>query len=134
LASRNILLGAGKVAKITDFGLSTKLYQYNLCVNKQQVEFNVNFEKFLCFFFDHFIKYPCCFQKLLPWRWMALESLKDLQFSSKSDVWSFGVTMWEIFSLSEIPYPGFTWDMDFIKQVDAGLRMTQPGNAPIDLY
>lgn len=65
---------------------------------------------------------------------MALESLQDMRFSSKSDVWGYGVTTWEIFSLGEVPFPGFSWTVDFIEQVrDDGLRMKRPHNAPNDV-
>ncbi|CAL8094563.1 unnamed protein product [Orchesella dallaii] len=107
IAARNILLGFGKVAKISDFGLSKKLYQYTT------------------------IKKEEC---LLPWRWMAIESLIDMEFSTKSDVWSFATTMWEALSLSELPFPGFNWDQDFIHKMRDGLRMKQPKNATNEIY
>jgi len=57
---------------------------------------------------------------------MALEALSDMQFSHKSDVWSLGVTMWEIYSLGEIPYPGMSYTVDFIDELKRGLRLNKP--------
>ncbi|CAG7833276.1 unnamed protein product, partial [Allacma fusca] len=68
LATRNVLVFEKLVVKITDFGLSRRLYS---CMNYKRKS-----------------------QVPLPWAWMALESLSFKEFSIKSDVWSFGVTMW----------------------------------------
>jgi len=74
------------------------------------------------------------YQEPLPWRWMAIESLRDLTFSTKSDVWSYGITLWEIFSLGEVPYPGLSWTIDFIETLEKGIRPTRPKHAPENLY
>ncbi|XP_035711954.1 vascular endothelial growth factor receptor kdr-like isoform X2 [Folsomia candida] len=108
LATRNVLLQDNDTAKLSDFGLSRKLYEYSDYVKQS--------------------KEP------LPWRHMSLESLKDLHFSSKSDVWAFGVTMWEIFSLGEVPYPGLTWNVEFVRDIENGLRMTKAKFSSIDLF
>ena len=84
LAARNILLchlgdhDKNIVAKVADFGLSKKLTQKNYY---RKVERNY-----------------------VPWKWMAFEYLEDNVFKIKSDVWSYAVVIWEMFSLGEQPY------------------------------
>ena len=59
---------------------------------------------------------------MLPFKWMAPESLRDAIFTEKSDVWSFGVTVWEIFTLGETPYPTMTAD-ELLPHLNSGLRL-----------
>ena len=82
LATRNILVGNDFVVKVADFGMSQNLYSgYYFRIKGHQV---------------------------LPIRWLPFESFKG-KFSVKSDVWSFGVTMWEIFTVCKSrPYQGWT--------------------------
>jgi serine/threonine protein kinase len=65
---------------------------------------------------------------------MSIEALAQTMFSFKSDVWAFGVTLWEIFSLGDIPYPGSNWGTDFVQQLQEGLRMTSPIHATPEMY
>lgn len=77
LATRNVLLTSNLVAKIADFGLSKRIYIKNYASNGND---------------------------RLPTRWVAPECLTIKKCTSKSDVWSFGVTAWEIFSLGKVPF------------------------------
>jgi len=60
---------------------------------------------------------------------MAIESLTMFEFSKQTDVWSFGVTAWEIFALGETPYPNYTWDNDFVEYLRSGMRLPMPNHA-----
>ena len=91
LATRNILLSNSKsVAKISDFSLSCFL------TNSEEVPYSIS--------------------DGAPVRWLAPEVLITRQVTSKSDVWSFGVLMWEIFSLGALPYSEVSCiDIQFIQ-------------------
>ena len=61
----------------------------------------------------------------LPMKWMAVESISDMIFSTKSDVWSFGVVMWEIFTLADSPYPHIKSENVYEKLIE-GYRLEIP--------
>lgn len=54
------------------------------------------------------------------WRWMAPESISQMEFTEKTDVWAFGITLWEIYSVGQIPYAGWSWTPDFPSLLEFG--------------
>ncbi|KAF7707139.1 vascular endothelial growth factor receptor 3 isoform X2 [Silurus meridionalis] len=108
LAARNILLSENNVVKICDFGLARDIYKDPDYVRKGNAR--------------------------LPLKWMAPESIFDKVYTSQSDVWSFGVLLWEIFSLGASPYPGIQIDEDFCKRLKDGTRMRAPETASPEIY
>ncbi|CAN7994124.1 unnamed protein product, partial [Ixodes hexagonus] len=107
LAARNILLAAGNVIKISDFGLSRDVYEGDTYLKKSRGR--------------------------VPVKWMALESLEDHIYTSKSDVWSFGVVLWEIVTLGATPYPGVGPEYLF-QLLKSGYRMHRPEGCSVHIY
>lgn len=68
-----------------------------------------------------------------PIRWYAPECIELHKFSSKSDVWSFGVTMWETFSNCERPYAGME-SIELCEFFETGGRLLRPKRCPRELY
>ena len=65
----------------------------------------------------------------IAFKWCAPEVIAHRFFSTKSDVWSFGVMLWELFSYGTLPYPGMT-NAETAEKVLAGFRMSCPVNCP----
>lgn len=108
LAARNILLTQGRVAKICDFGLARDITTDSNYVVKGNAR--------------------------LPVKWMSPESIFECVYTFESDVWSYGILLWEIFSLGNSPYPGMPVDAKFYKQIKEGYRMDAPEFAPSEMY
>lgn len=64
---------------------------------------------------------------------MAIESLRDRIFSTQTDVWSFGIVLWELFSLACTPYPGIEADENLYFKILEGTRMEKPEYATTEL-
>uniref|UniRef100_A0A671LUN5 Platelet-derived growth factor receptor alpha n=1 Tax=Sinocyclocheilus anshuiensis TaxID=1608454 RepID=A0A671LUN5_9TELE len=108
LAARNVLLSQGKIVKICDFGLARDIMHDNNYVSKGST--------------------------FLPVKWMAPESIFDNLYTTLSDVWSYGILLWEIFSLGGTPYPGMVVDSNFYNKIKSGYRMVKPEHASSDAY
>ncbi|XP_047558360.1 fibroblast growth factor receptor 2 isoform X9 [Lutra lutra] len=107
LAARNVLVTENNVMKIADFGLARDIN-------------NIDY-------------YKKTTNGRLPVKWMAPEALFDRVYTHQSDVWSFGVLMWEIFTLGGSPYPGIPVE-ELFKLLKDGHRMDKPANCTSDLY
>ena len=110
LATRNCLVGSKHTIKISDFGMSRSLYESSY--------------------------YVISGHAILPIRWMATECFYG-KFSAKTDVWAFGVTMWEIFTLAkDQPYSGYD-DREVVEDAVKGpdrMQLERPARCPEDIY
>ncbi|KFB50191.1 AGAP012070-PA-like protein [Anopheles sinensis] len=110
IAARNCLLsskGPGRVVKIADFGMARDIYRS-----------------------DYYRKGG---KAMLPIKWMPPEAFLDGIFTSKTDVWSFGVLLWEVFSLGLMPYTGLP-NRDVMQLVTGGGRLDAPQGCPMAVY
>ncbi|KAG5867670.1 hypothetical protein JTB14_034124 [Gonioctena quinquepunctata] len=103
LAARNVLIAENGKAKVSDFGLARN-------------EKNATSES-----------------AKLPIKWTAPEALKQNKFSNKSDMWSFGILLWEIYSFGRVPYPRIPL-ADVVKHVEKGYQMEEPEGCPPEVY
>ncbi|GAU95145.1 hypothetical protein RvY_06820 [Ramazzottius varieornatus] len=109
LAARNILVDKGKIVKISDFGMARHEGEYLLQ--------------------DGSIP--------LPIRWMSPTAILNKTFNQSTDVWSYGVVLWEMFALGELPYGDRKIGGDiekFVQEVIEGAHLQKPDFCPDDLY
>ncbi|XP_049446870.1 ephrin type-A receptor 7 isoform X1 [Epinephelus fuscoguttatus] len=130
LAARNILVNSNLVCKVSDFGLSRVIDDDPEAVytttGKMQDVMNLIFTPATDL---HFTEQG----GKIPVRWTAPEAIQYRKFTSASDVWSYGIVMWEVMSYGERPY----WDMsnqDVIKAIEEGYRLPAPMDCPPGLH
>ncbi|KAM9709890.1 receptor tyrosine-protein kinase erbB-4 isoform 2-T2 [Menidia menidia] len=107
LAARNVLVKSPNHIKITDFGLARLL-------DVNEKEYNADGGK-------------------MPIKWMALECIHYRKFTHQSDVWSYGVTIWELMTFGGKPYDGIS-TRDIPELLEKGERLPQPPICTIDVY
>ncbi|XP_072315532.1 tyrosine-protein kinase receptor TYRO3 [Eucyclogobius newberryi] len=107
LAARNCMLSDDLKVRVADFGLSRKIYDNNYYRQKEASR--------------------------VPIKWMAIESLSESVYTTKSDVWSFGITMWEIVSRGRTPYPGVQ-NRELLDLLLTGHRLKAPGDCDPKLW
>ena len=129
LAARNILVFTDHVVKISDFGLSKKLYGSTLYRMKRKVRKSPTRPSDFLVKPINIFKLLLYSQRKLPWRGASIELLLSSEFSECSDVWAFGVTAWEIFTLGQTPYKGKRYGSEFIQFLQEGNRLAKPRNA-----
>ncbi|KAG8179337.1 hypothetical protein JTE90_006960 [Oedothorax gibbosus] len=103
LATRNCLVGENLSVKISDFGMSRDIYTSDY--------------------------YKVGGSRMLPIRWMAPESITYGKFSLESDVWAYGVVLWEIFTYGKQPYYGHSND-EVVKLILQGILLSSPEHCP----
>uniref|UniRef100_A0AAY4CNX9 receptor protein-tyrosine kinase n=1 Tax=Denticeps clupeoides TaxID=299321 RepID=A0AAY4CNX9_9TELE len=108
LAARNVLICEGKLVKICDFGLARDIMHDSNYISKGST--------------------------FLPLKWMAPESIFHNLYTTLSDVWSFGILLWEIFTLGGTPYPDLPMNELFYNALKRGYRMAKPAHASDEIY
>ncbi|KAF7213892.1 receptor-type tyrosine-protein kinase FLT3 [Nothobranchius furzeri] len=108
LAARNVLVTKNRLVKIGDFGLARDIDNDSNYVVRGNVR--------------------------LPVKWMAPESIFQGMYTMKSDIWAYGILLWEIFSLGVTPYPGIKVDATFYSMIERGFKMEQPYYANDSVY
>ncbi|XP_070705499.1 tyrosine-protein kinase FRK [Pempheris klunzingeri] len=109
LAARNVLVGENNICKVADFGLARVFMKENENV------------------------YEAKEGSKFPVKWTAPEAIHDNKFSIKSDVWSFGVLLYEIMTFGQMPYQAMT-NYQVVQRVPQGYRMPCPPNCPKVMY
>ncbi|KAM9495935.1 tyrosine-protein kinase FRK [Clarias gariepinus] len=119
LAARNVLVGENNICKVADFGLAR--------VFKAEGDGDYELDD------DDERVYEVKQGTKLPVKWTAPEALHENKFTIKSDVWSFGILLYEIVTFGQTPYPTLT-NAQVMQRLRANYRMQCPANCPKRIY
>ncbi|XP_042876690.1 mast/stem cell growth factor receptor Kit-like [Penaeus japonicus] len=100
LCAANLLLASDNIVKVTGFERPQDIYIGTEHIVRDEISLSL--------------------------KWMAIETLRERTFSIKSDIWAYGIVLWEIFSLGSTPYPGMSTTTDFIDKLSNGLHNEKP--------
>ena len=125
IAARNVLVSSHDCVKLADFGLSRYVSLSDICR-----------QHFISLFFQRWIEdnsYYKASKGKLPIKWMAPESINFRRFTTASDVWMFGVCVWEILMLGIKPFQGVK-NSEVIGKLENGERLPLPPRCPPRVY
>ncbi|CAJ0927617.1 unnamed protein product, partial [Mesorhabditis belari] len=112
VAARNVLVGEKisgvPVVKVADFGLARKLMEEGI--------------------------YEASTESKFPIKWTAPEAATYGNYTVKSDVWSYGILIYEMMTRGQDPYPGMPYSLELIRKVEHGYRMPLPRGCPGNIY
>ncbi|XP_073731202.1 protein-tyrosine kinase 6b [Misgurnus anguillicaudatus] len=106
LAARNVLVGDGYICKVADFGLARVIKEPFYISN----------------------------ERTIPYKWTAPEAISHGRFSNKSDVWSFGILLYEILTYGGVPYPGYSANEVYAQVTERNYRLPKPSKCPQFMY
>uniref|UniRef100_A0A673B2W2 Tyrosine-protein kinase n=1 Tax=Sphaeramia orbicularis TaxID=375764 RepID=A0A673B2W2_9TELE len=124
LAARNVLVGENNVCKVADFGLARVF---------MTLHERYTFIPHYFFHNNNEMVYEAKEGTKFPVKWTAPEAIHDNKFTIKSDIWSFGILLYEIMTFGQMPYPAMT-NYQVVQKVPQGYRMPCPPNCPKILY
>ena len=115
VACRNCLVNASRTIKLADFGMTRPMFESDY----------YRFSRRYGYLINSIIHFHWIYRGMLPVRWMSPESLADGIFTPMSDIWSYGVLLYEIITFGSFPFQGLS-NNQVLENVKNGQTLTQP--------